>query len=285
MNPLYQHVINDNIEKYLRKHRPKMTTQAMKREVFKTKISLFHSVKDALLILTGVAAAAFGLKGFLLPNSFIDGGVTGVSLLVREVSGLPLAPLLVALNLPFIFMGMRQIGQGFAMKSAFAILCLALTVAFVSFPTVTDDKLLVAVFGGFFLGMGIGLAVRGGAVLDGTEVLAIWVNRYTVLTIGDVILLLNVLIFSVAAWLLGIEIALYAILTYLAAAKTVDFIVEGLDEYVGVTIISARNEEIRRMITNDLGRGVTLFAGRGGFGKRGGTLREVEIIYTVVTRL
>ncbi len=285
MNPLYQHILNDNIEKYLRKRQPKITKQAMKREVFKTRVSLFHFFKDILLIVAGVAAAGFGLKGFLLPNSFIDGGVTGVSLLVRELSGLPLSVLLVTLNIPFILMGFRQIGKGFAVKSTLAIIGLALTVAFIQFPIVTDDKLLVSVFGGFFLGMGIGLAVRGGSVLDGTEVLAIWVSRYTIFTIGDVILLLNILIFSAAAWLLGIETALYAILTYLAASKTVDFIVEGLDEYVGVTIISADYEEIRQMIIEELGRGVTLYAGRGGFGKRGAALKEVEIIFTVVTRL
>jgi uncharacterized membrane-anchored protein YitT (DUF2179 family) len=156
--------------------------------------------------------------------------------------------------------------------------------ATVNFPNVTNDNLLVAIFGGFFLGAGIGLAVRGGAVIDGTEVLAIYLSRKLGTTIGDIIILINVFIFSAAVYFLSVEIALYSMVTYLAASKTLDFIVQGIEEYVGVTIISSHSEEIRQMIINTMGRGVTVYSGKRGYGKRGETT-ETDIIYTVITRL
>jgi len=160
-----------------------------------------------------------------------------------------------------------------------------LAITFIPYPIITSDKLLVSVFGGFFLGAGIGFAVRGGAVLDGTEVLAIYLTKKTGLTMGDIILVFNILIFSVAAYLLSIETALYSILTYMAAAKTVDFVVEGVEEYIGVTIISAHSDEIRLMVTEKMGRGVTIYSGKRGYGKRGENLNEIDIVYSVVTRL
>lgn len=175
-------------------------------------------------------------------------------------------------------------GKEFAIKTALAITGLSICLATVNFPDVTKDNLLVAVFGGFFLGAGIGLSVRGGAVIDGTEVLAIFLSRKLGTTIGDIIIIINVLIFSAAAYFLGVEVALYSMITYLAASKTLDFIIEGIEEYIGVTIISSHSEEIRQMIINIMGRGVTVYSGKKGYGKRGET-KEVEIIYTVITRL
>jgi len=175
-------------------------------------------------------------------------------------------------------------GKTFAIKTALAITGLSLCLAVVNFPDVTKDNLLVAVFGGFFLGAGIGLSVRGGAVIDGTEVLAIYLSRKFGTTIGDIIVVINVIIFGAAAYFLGIETALYSMITYLAASKTLDFIVEGIDEYIGVTIISSRSEKMRLMIIDKMGRGVTVYQGKGGYGKRGET-KEVDIIYTVITRL
>jgi uncharacterized membrane-anchored protein YitT (DUF2179 family) len=154
----------------------------------------------------------------------------------------------------------------------------------VHFPNVTDDNLLVAVFGGFFLGAGIGFSIRGGAVIDGTEVLAIYLSKKTGTTVGDIIIVINAIIFSAAAYFLTVEIALYSMITYLAASKTLDFIIEGIEEYVGVTIVSPQSEEIRQMIINKMGRGVTVYVGKSGYGKRGETT-DVEIIYTVITRL
>ena len=193
--------------------------------------------------------------------------------------------LIIAFNIPFLLLGYKQISKGFSLKSIITITALAIAVAVIPYPTVTNDKILVAVFGGFFLGAGIGLAIRGGAVIDGTEVLAIYLSRKASLTVGDFILLFNVLIFSIAAYLLSMEIALYSILTYLAASKTVDFILEGIEEFTGVTIVSSRSQQITNMIKNKLGRGLTIYTGRKGFGKSGESDQEIDIIFTVITRL
>jgi len=254
-------------------------------EVKNIEVSLSHSISEVFFILIGVVSAGFGLKGFLLPNSFIDGGAMGISLLISETTGYSLSILIVVVNLPFIILGYSNIGKEFAVKSILAIVALALSVHFIPYPLITSDKLLIAVFGGFFLGAGIGMTIRGGAVIDGTEVLAIYLSKKTGMTIGDVILIINIIIFSFGAYILSIEVALYAMLTYMAAAKTIDFIIEGVEEYTGITIISAKSEKIRLMITESLGRGVTVYAGKGGYGKQGEGLTNFDIIYTIVTRL
>ena len=217
-------------------------------------------------------------------NHFIDGGATGISLLLSAMTSIPLYWLILAVNVPFIFLAHKVMGRTFAIKTALGITGLAICLATLHFPNVTNDNLLVAIFGGFFLGAGIGLAVRGGAVIDGTEVLAIFLSRKFGTTIGDIIIVINVFIFASAAYLLGIEIAMYSMITYLAASKTLDFLVEGIDEYIGVTIVSTHSEKIRQMIINTMGRGVTVYSGKTGYGKRGET-KETEIIYTVITRL
>jgi len=242
-------------------------------------------VRSAVLLLLGVLSAAFGLKSFLMPNGFIDGGVMGISLLVNNKTDLPLAPLIIVFNLPFILLGWHQISKGFSVKSVLAIGLLAIAVAFIPYPQVTDDKLLVAVFGGFFLGAGIGFTIRGGAVIDGTEMLAIFMSRKQSLSVGDFILVFNILIFSAAVFLLSVEIAMYAMLTYLAASRTVDFILEGVEEFTGVTIISPHSQEIAEFIKNQMGRGLTIYSGKRGFGKRGDNEIANEILFTVVTRL
>ena len=247
-------------------------------------VELTHAIKEYIYILIGVFSAGFGLKGFLLPNSFIDGGATGISLLLENITSLKLGALLILVNLPFIYLASKTIGKKFAIKSIIAISLLAIVVHFVHYPTITEDKLLIAVFGGFFLGLGIGMSMRGGSVIDGTEVLAIYLGRKLSLTIGDVLLLINIVIFSVGAYVLSMETALYAILTYLAAAKTVDFVVDGVEEYVGVTIISNKHVELKFMLTKKLGRACTIYAGKGGYGTSGESY-DKDIIYTVVTRL
>ncbi|MBE7174323.1 MAG: YitT family protein [Williamsia sp.] len=249
------------------------------------RISVTTNIKDLLLITGGILSASFGLESFLLPNNFVDGGATGISLLLAEVSRIPVSVYLVIINIPFVIIGSRTIGNVFALKTASGIVALALAVAFIHFPVVTNDKLLVAVFGGFFLGAGIGLSVRGGGVIDGTEVLAIFLSRRLGITIGDVILIFNILIFSAAAYVLNVETALYSVLTYLSASKTVDFIIEGIEEYTGVTIISPKHEDIRKMIVEVLGRGVTVYRGRRGFGRTGESTADRDIVYTIVTRL
>lgn len=255
------------------------------KSIFQLRVMLKRWTRDFFLLILGLLSAGFGLKGFLLPTAFIDGGATGISLLINETTNIPLPFLLVVVNLPFIVMAYIQLGTEFVVKTSLTIIGLSLAVAFIPYPVVTTDKILVAVFGGFFLGMGIGLAVRGGGVLDGTEVLAIYITRRTSLTIGDVILLINIFIFSVAAWLLGIETAMYSVLTYLAASKTVDFIIEGIEEYTGVTIISPKCKEIALVITDQLGRGITVYKGARGYGKRGHNTTEMDVLFTVITRL
>ncbi|AZQ60128.1 YitT family protein [Maribacter sp. MJ134] len=241
-------------------------------------------LKDSFFIVLGIFSAAFALESFLLPNKFIDGGATGISLLIAETSDVPLYLLILLVNIPFVILGYKVIGKLFAVKTALAILGLALVLLTIDFPEITQDKLLVAVFGGFFLGAGIGLSVRGGSVLDGTEVLAIFLSRKLGTTIGDIIILINILVFLAAAYLLSIETALYSMLTYLAASKTLDFVIEGIEEYTGVTIISDKNEEIRAMIIDKLGRGLTIYKAKGGYGRHG-VHKEYDVIFTVITRL
>lgn len=249
------------------------------------RLAIKNGLRDTLLIGAGVLLAAFGLRSFLLPNHFLDGGVTGISLLVNILSEINISVLLVLLNAPFILLGWQQLSLSFAVKTSLAILCLALFLAVINFPVITSDKLLVALFGGFFLGAGIGLSIRGGSVLDGTEILALYISRQINLSVGEIILYFNILIFGVAAMLINVETALYAILTYLAASKTVDFFIHGFEEYIALTVISVHSELIRKTLTITLGKGVTVFKGKSGYGKRGNVDGERDIIYTVVTRL
>lgn len=287
MNSLWEKIIIQTILKKPRKksgQEENYTRYELAKGYREFLILAKRNSKDFILITVGIFSASFGFKGFLLTNHFIDGGATGISLLIAFLTGIPLYLLIIGVNIPFVILGYNVMGKAFAIKTTLAITGLAVCLATVTFPNVTNDNLLVAVFGGFFLGAGIGLAVRGGAVIDGTEVLAIFLSKKFGTTIGDVIVVINVVIFSTAAYFLGIEVAMYSMITYLAASKTLDFIVEGIDEYVGVTIVSSKSNEIRQMIIDVMGRGVTVYSGKRGYGKRGET-KEVDIIYTVVTRL
>ncbi|MBR7949081.1 YitT family protein [Microvirga sp. STR05] len=246
---------------------------------------LGQKVLQFVLLLAGVFSAALGLKGFLLPNEFIDGGVTGISMLISHVTGISLSVLILLINIPFVILGYYQLGSAFALKTLLTITALAGALMVVSFPALTQDKLLIAVFGGFFLGAGIGLAMRGGGVLDGTEILAVYISRKLPGSIGDIIMIINIIIFGVAAWLLSVETALYSILAYLSAAKTVDFILVGIEEYTSLTIISFHSNEIRQLITDKLHRGATVYECTQGYGSHGHQRLKVEAVFTVVTRL
>jgi len=237
--------------------------------------------RDFVLVACGIVSACFGLKSFLMPSEFIDGGVTGISLLISNLTGFKLSYLIMIINIPFVILGFTQIGKAFAIKTAFAIMLLAIMLIILPFQPITHDKLLIAFFGGLFLGGGIGLAMRGGCVIDGTEVLALYISKNSMLTVGNIILLLNILIFGVAAIFLGMETAMYAILTYLSASKTIDFVVNGLEQYIGVTIISEKKDEIRHFLINNMKRGVTIYKGEGGYAQK----NEIDILYTVVTKL
>lgn len=239
-----------------------------------------------MFIVLGILSAGMGLKGFLLSSRFIDGGVTGVSMLLAGVVGLPLSVWLLIVNLPFVAVGFFQLGKRFAIKSALAIAGLAVCLVIIPYPDVTSDKLLTAVFGGFFIGAGIGLAIRGGAVLDGTEIAALLVSRSShLLKVGDVILILNIFIFLSAAFFLGIDVALYSILTYATASRMIDFLLHGIEEYTAITIISPEYKAIKDAIMNDLHRGLTVYRGHGGLGSTGVSDSEQEILFCVVTRL
>jgi len=287
MTSFFKKIIVDEVLKQKKQETPdkqEYSPYEVAKAYHEFKITVVDFLRDLLFITLGILSATFGLKGFLIPNNFIDGGATGIALLIRQLTGAKLGLMLVLVNIPFLLLGLGVIGKNFAIKATIAITGLALLAAFVNFKPVTDDKLLVAVFGGFFLGAGIGLTIRGGAVIDGTEVVALFLSKRLGTTVGDIITIINVIIFGIAAYLISINIALYAMVTYLAASKTVDFVIEGIEEYTGVTIISSHNEEIKEMIINKLGRGVTVYKGRGGFGKQGHT-EDKNIIYTVVTRL
>jgi uncharacterized membrane-anchored protein YitT (DUF2179 family) len=240
-----------------------------------------RELRNAALILLGVLSAGMGLKGFLLSSNFIDGGVTGISMLVAKTTGVPLAVLLPVINLPFVAVGYRHMGRAFAVRSVLGIAALAAVLATIPYPDVTSDLVLTAVFGGLFLGAGIGLAIRGGAVLDGTEIAALLISqRADVWKVGDIILAFNAVLFLTATSVLGVNAALYSILTYVSAARTLDFVIHGIDEFTAITVVSDASAAIREAITRDLGRGVTVYRGYGGL--KGA---EQHILYCVVTRL
>lgn len=240
-----------------------------------------REVRNAVLILLGVLAAGMGIEGFLVPGGFIDGGVTGVSMLLSRLTPVPLPVWLPLINLPFLAVGYRQLGPAFAVRGALAIAALAAALVGVPYPHVTQDPVLEAVFGGFFLGAGIGLAVRGAAVLDGTEIAALVISRRShVLKVGDVVLAFNVGLFLVAMRTLGVEPALYSILTFLTAARTLDFVIYGLEEFTAITIFSRESPAIRDAIIGELGRGVSVLRGYGGMSGD-----EQAVLYCVVTRL
>ena len=241
------------------------------------------SVTSCIYMILGVISATIGLKAFLLSNNFLDGGAMGVSLLINILTDFDLSLLILMINLPFIIIGYRQISWQFAIRSTISIILLSVLVHFVELPSITSDKLLIAIFGGVFLGAGIGFSIRGGSVIDGTEVMAIYVSRRGGITVGNFIAIFNVALFIIAAFLINVETAMYSMLTYVAASKSVDFIINGIEEYIGVTIVSPQNADIRHMITDQLHRGVTVYRAAGGYQSAHDENRKV--LFCVVTRL
>jgi uncharacterized membrane-anchored protein YitT (DUF2179 family) len=243
-------------------------------------------LSDILMTLLGVVTAAFALKGFLVPNNFFDGGITGISLLIHEIYHFNLAVVILIANFPLIIMSIYAINMRFAIKTLFCIIMLGVCLHYLPYPVITSDKLLVSIFGGFFLGLGIGFTMRAGCAVDGIEVLALYTWRKTSFTISEIIMALNIIIFSIAALKFGIPTALYSILTYFAASKTVDYVVEGIEAYTGVTIISANSELVKDRLVNELGRGITVYKGERGFLPGNFEAHsDCDIIFTVITRL
>ena len=246
---------------------------------------VFNHLRESFLILLGILAASFGLKGFLLPNQFIDGGATGIALLIAETTIFDISYVVLIINIPFLVLGYLQMSKQFVIKTSIAIVVLSLILALVEFPIITQDLLLVSIFGGFFLGAGIGMAIRGGAVIDGMEILALYLTRRVNISLSDIILLSNVFIFGASALLLGIESALYSMIAYFVASKTIDYFIKGIEEYLGLTIISKKNELIKSRIINEMKTGVTMFNSNGGYGSTGRYENNSEVLYTVITRL
>ncbi|MEP6467336.1 MAG: YitT family protein [Parafilimonas sp.] len=243
-------------------------------------------LSDILLMLVGALIAGFALKGFLLPNDFLDGGVTGISLLIHSVYHLNFSLVLVVVNIPLIILAVYSINKKFAVKTLISIICVSLFAHFLPYPVITTDKLLISIFGGFFAGVGMGLTIRAGSAMDGIEVLAVYTFKRSGFTMSEIILAINAIIFIIAASHFGIEKALYSMLTYFTATKTVDYVVEGIEAYTGVTIISGSSERIKEKLVNEMGKGVTVYKGERGFlpGKYE-VHTEVDIIFTVITRL
>ena len=243
-------------------------------------------VQDIFLMIIGVVIAGFALKCFMVPNKFFDGGITGISLLVHEFYHLNLAIAIILLNLPLIIVSIFTVGKKFAFRTFLAVIMLGICLWLLPEFAITSDKLLICIFGGVFLGVGIGLIMRAGAALDGIEVLALYTLKKTSFTISEIILGINALIFAIAAFQFGIQTALYSILTYFAATRTIDYVVEGIQAYTGVTIISSKSEMIKYQLVNNLGRGITVYKGERGFlpGKFDESA-DCDIIFTVITRL
>ncbi|WP_255501934.1 YitT family protein [Olivibacter sp. SDN3] len=244
------------------------------------------TIQDIVCVLTGILFCGFALKGFLVPNQFFDGGVTGISLLIHEIYHVNIAYVIVIANLPFIIMGAFQISAKFAWKTLICVILLGFCLLYIPYPVITSDKLLVSIFGGVFMGIGVGLSMRGGCALDGIEVLALYTIKRVGFTITEIILGINILIFLIAAIHLGLPTALYSMLTYYTASRTINFVIEGLEEYTAVNIISAKSETIKERLVKDMGKGITVYKGERGFLKDSFDISyPVDVVFTVVTRL
>lgn len=235
-------------------------------------------------ILLAILLASIGLKAFLLPNGFLDGGVTGISILLSELLHVELSYILPVATIPFFILGWFTVSKRILFKSVISVLVLALVIHFENFNAVTEDKLIISIFGGLFLGAGIGLAIKNGSVLDGLEIFGIWVNEKFGISIGTVILIFNIILFGVTAFIISIEVALYSILTYIITAKAIDYMIQGFEDYVGLMIVTSKFEELQQVLITKTGIGLTAYEGAKGFGSSG-KKEQFEIIHTVLNRI
>lgn len=239
---------------------------------------------EVFQISLGILLASIGLKGFLLPNGFLDGGVTGIAILISRLYDVNVSLILIAVSFPFLILAWFALTKRILVKSVLSIIILAIFIHYENFQSITEDKLLIAIFGGLFLGAGIGLTIKNGAVLDGSEILGIFVNNRLGISIGKTILLFNIILFAITTMLLSIEVAMYSILTFLVTAKVIDLMIEGFEDYVGLMIVSEKVNDIEQELINKIGVGMTLYKGSKGFGKRG-IQNERDIIHTVINRI
>lgn len=242
--------------------------------------------RDAIYLVIGILSASFGMKSFLVPNHFLDGGITGISLLIHEITHWNLGLILILLNIPFIIIGTKLIGKMFAIRTSLAVIGVTLCLQFLPFPELAHEHILVSIFGGFFLGLGIGLCMRGGGAFDGIEVLALFTLKRTGFTITEIILAINIVIFIIAGFYLKTETALYAMVTYFIASQTTKYVIEGIEAYTGVTIISGESEAIKEALVMKMNKGITVYKGERGFMKNNFEVSaECDIVYTIITRL
>ncbi len=244
------------------------------------------NLKNLLFISAGAGLAVLAMKGFMIPNRFLDGGITGISILLHEIFHFNISILVILLNLGFIYLGYRKIGKTFAVQTTIAVLLLAAGLLFIDIDPITKDKLLIAIFGGILIGTGVGLVIRGGGVIDGAEVIAVFTRRKTGFSNSEIIMLINCIIFAVAALQFGIETAMYSIITYFTATRATNYVVDGIEEYTAMNIVSARQEEIKDFLVNELGKGITVYKGERGYLPGSFDIKtDCEIIVTIVTRL
>ncbi len=244
------------------------------------------SFKNLLLISVGSGLAVLAMKGFMIPNKFMDGGITGISILLHEIFHINISFLVIILNILFIYLGYKRIGKTFAVQTSIAVILLSVGLLFIDINPITHDKLLIAIFGGILMGTGVGLVIRGGGVIDGAEVIAVFTGRRTGFSNSEIIMLINTIIFAVAASQFGIETAMYSIITYFTATKATDYVVDGIEEFTAMNIISAQQEEIKNFLVNELGKGITVYKGERGYLPGSFDIKsDCEIIVTIVTRL
>lgn len=244
------------------------------------------SPKNLLLILFGTGLAVLAMKGFMIPNSFMDGGITGISILLYELFHFNISFLVIALNVLFIYLGYKRIGKTFAVQTTIAVILLAIGLYFIEINPITNDKLLIAAFGGILMGTGVGLVIRGGGVIDGAEVIAVFTGRKTGFSNSEIIMLINTVIFAVAAFKLGIETAMYSVITYFTATRAVNYVVDGIEEYTAMNIICSQTEEVKNLLVNELGKGITVYKGERGYLPGSFEVKtDTDIIVTIITRL
>ena len=244
------------------------------------------NLKNLLHIVLGAGLAVLAMKGFMIPNRFMDGGITGISILLHEIFHINISILIIVLNVLFIYLGYIRIGKTFAVQTTIAVILLSLGLLFININPITTDKLLIAIFGGILIGTGVGLVIRGGGVIDGAEVIAVFTKRRTGFSSSEIIMLFNTIIFSVAALQFGIETAMYSIITYFTATRATDYVVDGIEEFTAMNIISSQQEEIKSFLVNELGKGITVYKGERGYLPGSFDVKtDTEIIVTIVTRL
>ncbi|NNE26466.1 MAG: YitT family protein [Saprospiraceae bacterium] len=241
-------------------------------------------LSESVQIAFGIFLASIGLKAFLLPNHFLDGGATGISILLSEMFHFDISILLIVVSAPFLYLAWHSLSKRIFIKSVISIVALAIIIHYENFASITDDKLLIAIFGGLFLGSGIGVAIKNGAVLDGSEILGIYINKRFGISIGKVILVFNIILFSITAIILSLEIAMYSILTFLVTSKVIDLMIEGFEDFVGLMIVSDHYEAIEKELVGSIGAGMTVYKGALGYGKRG-LQSQNNIIHTVINRI